>query len=64
MFNKEMLEACRISLRKDLRKINGTATNGRHATELIPVLDVEHAESSRMIGKISHWIDAGIGYPV
>ena len=64
MFNKEVLEACCVSLRKNLTKINGTATNGSHATELIPVLDVEHAESPRMIDKISHRIDAGIGYPV
>ena len=64
MFNKEVLEACCVSLRKDLRKIDGTATNGSHATELIPVLNVEHAESSRMIDKISHRIDAGIRYPV
>ena len=64
MFNKEVLEACCVSLRKDLRKIDSTATNGSHATELIPVLDVEHAEPPWMIDKIRHRIDAGIGYPV
>ena len=64
MFNKEVLEACCLSLRKDLRKIDGTATNGSHATELISVLDVEHAEPPWMTGKIRHRIDAGIGYPV
>ena len=63
MLDKEVLKACCVSLRKDLRKIDGAATNRGHATELIPVLDVKHAESPRVAVQIRHRVDTGIGDP-